>query len=752
MMEAQVRTRRNTQEARDYLADLLKWQEEQKQKDENLRREATVSQKEPDTGSNASKDQCIRPEAFRHSNDSSTASPTPPPQITKQLRQNAAQALDARTTAADHTHDHATKKWESFDADSVLADLSEDDRGRADKSQHKPASQLSGADKIEAAGMNGITDAKERSSADSHIEAVQSRRLQRKEQESGTKAAPIRQMPAEPSTPEGWKERGNAFFRKGDWAAAKKAYTKGIEAGESSTGYANRAMASLKLGEVADAEQDCTRALALDPNYLKAWQRRAAARAASGRLLDAIDDLESALRLEPTSKALAAERRDLVKQYEAAEAVQVPTVDMKIKARLSPDLPAARVVSPTGIPAASSSVTDVDSTREVSQPPADSQQQQCAPHRTRAETTPQPVQVPSAQLPAAQKPSSSRVDPTRSAPEASSGAPSEGVAQPLVAGQVQANSSSHELKESSEQRNGTRQGSELRGGFLGSALAGMSGKQAASTAPQPAEKAQAGQQTSPAASRTQHGSEAAQTEAPLQGGFLGKALSGKSRTDNTAIPGETNTHAANAQPLQATSHIPSSERIRIGAAAQASTQQTGDDDAAIGSLTTQKGEVPSMSSAADNIIAEVPPEKSTAVALQVAHRALASKPATLRPPPSGMEFEKVWKSLGADRDRQAAYLRMLQPAALPSLFKQALTGPLLASMLDALLCHVITADPGFGTEFLSALSRVPRFELTAMCVPARERQRLKGLWDDAARVMPETVASTLAGLSRTYKL
>lgn len=68
MMEAQVRTRRNAQEARYYLADLLKWQEEQKEKDEYLRREATVSKKEPDTGSNASKDQCIRPEASRYNN------------------------------------------------------------------------------------------------------------------------------------------------------------------------------------------------------------------------------------------------------------------------------------------------------------------------------------------------------------------------------------------------------------------------------------------------------------------------------------------------------------------------------------------------------------------------------------------------------------------------------------------------------------------------------------------------------------
>lgn len=69
-----------------------------------------------------------------------------------------------------------------------------------------------------------------------------------------------------------------------------------IEAEKTSVGYANRAMASLKLGEAAEAEQDCTRSLALDPGYLKAWQRRAAARTSLGHLLDAIDDLEFALR------------------------------------------------------------------------------------------------------------------------------------------------------------------------------------------------------------------------------------------------------------------------------------------------------------------------------------------------------------------------------------------------------------------------------------------------------------------------
>jgi hypothetical protein len=117
-----------------------------------------------------------------------------------------------------------------------------------------------------------------------------------------------------------------------------------------------------------------------------------------------------------------------------------------------------------------------------------------------------------------------------------------------------------------------------------------------------------------------------------------------------------------------------------------------------------------------------------------------------------MEFEKVWKSLGADRERQGDYLRTVQPASLSSLFKQALTGPLLSSMLAALLSQVITADPGFGLEFLAALGRVPRFELTAMCLPARERQQLKGFWETAAAPMSESDAATFEGLRKSFRL
>ena len=69
-----------------------------------------------------------------------------------------------------------------------------------------------------------------------------------------------------------------------------------IAAGPSALAHANRAMAALKAGDAAAAEADCGAALELDGSYLKAWQRRAAARRALGRPLEAIDDLEAALR------------------------------------------------------------------------------------------------------------------------------------------------------------------------------------------------------------------------------------------------------------------------------------------------------------------------------------------------------------------------------------------------------------------------------------------------------------------------
>lgn len=78
-------------------------------------------------------------------------------------------------------------------------------------------------------------------------------------------------------------------------------------------------MAELKLKEFAAAKHDCTQAIQLDASYTKAYLRRASAYKELGQLLEAAEDYEHALRLEPTSKVTVAERRaclDLLFQQE----------------------------------------------------------------------------------------------------------------------------------------------------------------------------------------------------------------------------------------------------------------------------------------------------------------------------------------------------------------------------------------------------------------------------------------------------
>jgi len=81
-------------------------------------------------------------------------------------------------------------------------------------------------------------------------------------------------------------------------------------------------MASLKEGLLVEAEADCTRALELDPMYLKAYQRRGAARKGLDRPYLAAQDYEAALRLEPGSKALRGERQTCLALLQVKENLQ----------------------------------------------------------------------------------------------------------------------------------------------------------------------------------------------------------------------------------------------------------------------------------------------------------------------------------------------------------------------------------------------------------------------------------------------
>ena len=52
---------------------------------------------------------------------------------------------------------------------------------------------------------------------------------------------------------------------------------------------------------------------------------------------------------------------------------------------------------------------------------------------------------------------------------------------------------------------------------------------------------------------------------------------------------------------------------------------------------------------------------------------------------TGVDFEKTWRALAGQPERQAAYLALLDPGALPELFKSSLTAQLLEGLLPTLL-------------------------------------------------------------------
>lgn len=178
--------------------------------------------------------------------------------------------------------------------------------------------------------------------------------------------------PAEPTDAELWKERGNKAFSAKKYAQAKQDYTQSIALQPTCLAYANRAMAELKLEEFSAAEADCTKAIALDAAYVKAYLRRASAAKQQGKLLQAAEDYEHALRLEPTSKATLADARACLDQLLQQEGLQPSALRVAIPISHPPaQAPAAdRSTNGTAAAAPQSTAQPLRSTEIASQAPS----------------------------------------------------------------------------------------------------------------------------------------------------------------------------------------------------------------------------------------------------------------------------------------------------------------------------------------------------------------------------------------------
>ena len=102
---------------------------------------------------------------------------------------------------------------------------------------------------------------------------------------------------------EHFKKWGNHHYEKKSYNEAIECYTKAIECNPTVAAYfANRAQCQLFEQRYGACEADCSLAIQLDKNFLKAYYRRSLARIFLGKTEPARQDLEYILSREPTNK------------------------------------------------------------------------------------------------------------------------------------------------------------------------------------------------------------------------------------------------------------------------------------------------------------------------------------------------------------------------------------------------------------------------------------------------------------------
>lgn len=98
------------------------------------------------------------------------------------------------------------------------------------------------------------------------------------------------------------KDRGNDFFRAGQWPDAIKEYNEAIKRDPANASYRNNLAAALsKLMDFNGAKAACEKAIELDPKYVKAWAKKGDIEFFMKEYHKAMESYKRGLELEPNN-------------------------------------------------------------------------------------------------------------------------------------------------------------------------------------------------------------------------------------------------------------------------------------------------------------------------------------------------------------------------------------------------------------------------------------------------------------------
>ncbi|KAG6537202.1 RNA polymerase II-associated protein 3-like [Zingiber officinale] len=139
------------------------------------------------------------------------------------------------------------------------------------------------------------------------------------------------------------------------------------------------------------------------------------------------------------------------------------------------------------------------------------------------------------------------------------------------------------------------------------------------------------------------------------------------------------------------------------------------------------------------------------VASRAASRALESAAVNLTAPKSAYEFEVSWRALSDDSARQMQLLKMIPPATLPHIFKNALSAPILVDIIKCVTTF-FKEDSELAIGILDNMTRVPRFDMLMMCISARDRSEINRMWGNisSCTTIPASHREAVAQLRTKY--